>query len=304
MPTKDHPKRREVKPLQESPRKPRRRIRKLFWAIFRIVLFSITGFVIILYFFQSRFVFFPSREIGATPDDVALMFEPVEIQTDDGVKITGWFVPAKDARGTALFFHGNGGNISHRLDSLRIFHSLSLNTLIIDYRGYGLSEGKPSEEGIYLDAQAAWKYLVERRDTAPEKIIIFGRSLGGAVAVHLAGKNNPKALIVESTCTSIPEIGSDLYPFLPRALLRRLSRYQFNAREGISQAACPVLVVHSRDDDMIPFAHGRAIFDAAGEPKEFLEITGSHNDGFVASGQTYRNGLDKFVSSHLKISGN
>lgn len=276
----------------------------MFWAIFRIVLFSVAGFVIILYFFQSRFVFFPTRRIEATPDDVALPFEPVEIRTDDGVKITGWFVPAENAGGTILFFHGNGGNISHRLDSLLIFHELGLSTLIIDYRGYGRSEGKPSEEGLYLDAQAAWKYLLEQRSTEPDKIILFGRSLGGAVAVHLAGKHKPKALIVESTCTSIPEIGSDIYPFLPCALLRWLSRYQFNAAEGVSQAACPVLVVHSRDDDMIPFSHGQAIFDAAGGPKEFLEITGSHNEGFIVSGRTYKDGLDTFISTHLKISGN
>ena len=276
----------------------------MLWSIVRIVFLAIAGFTIILYLFQSRFVFFPTREIEATPDDIGLSFEPVEITASDGVKITGWFVPADNPRGTVLFFHGNGGNISHRLNSLRIFNGLGLNTLIIDYRGYGQSEGKISENGIYLDADAAWKYLVEQRNTEPDKIIIFGRSLGGAVAVHLAGKHKPKALIVESTCTSIPEIGSDIYPFLPCALLRLLSRYQFNATEGISQVACPVLVVHSRNDDMIPFAHGQAIFDAAGEPKEFLEITGSHNDGFIVSGLTYKNGLDKFISAHLKVSGN
>ncbi len=271
----------------------------MLWSLVRIVFLAIAGFTIILYLFQSRFVFFPSREIEATPDDIGLSFEPVEIRSGDGVKITGWFVPADNPRGTILFFHGNGGNISHRLDSLHIFHSLGLNTLIIDYRGYGRSEGKPSEDGIYLDADAAWKYLVEQRNTDPEKIIISGRSLGGAVAVHLAGKHKPGALIVESTFKSIPEIGSDIYPFLPCALLRLLSCYQFNATEGVSQAACPVLVVHSRDDDMIPFAHGQAIFDAAGGPKEFLEITGSHNDGFIVSGLTYKNGLDKFISTHL-----
>ena len=285
-------------------KKPRRRIRKLLWSLVRIVFLAVTGFTIILYLFQSRFVFAPTREIDATPDDIGLSFEPVEIRTSDGVKITGWFVPAKQPRGTILFFHGNGGNISHRLDSLRIFKELGLSTLIIDYRGYGRSEGKPSEDGLYLDAEAAWKYLVEQRNTDPEKIILFGRSLGGAVAVHLAGKHKPKALIVESTCTSIPEIGSDIYPFLPCALLRLLSRYQFNAREGISRADCPVLVVHSRNDDMIPFAHGQAIFDAAGQPKEFLEIIGSHNDGFIVSGQVYKDGLDKFISTHLKVGGN
>ncbi len=280
-------------------KKPVRRIRRLFWLVVRIVFFSLTGFLIILYFFQSRFVFFPSHEIEATPEDVGLTYESVEITTSDGVKITGWFVQAKNARGTVLFFHGNGGNISHRLYSLHIFHELGLSALIIDYRGYGRSEGKPSEEGIYLDAEAAWKYLVEQRSIKPDEIILFGRSLGGAVAVNLAGKHKPKALIVESTFTSIPEIGSDVYPFLPCALLRLLSRYQFNATEGISQVDCPVLVVHSRDDEMIPFAHGRAIFDAAGEPKEFLETTGSHNDGFIVSGLTYKDGLDKFISSHL-----
>ena len=280
-------------------KKPVRRIRKLLWLVVRIVFFSLTGFLIILYFFQSRFIFFPSREIEATPDDIGLPYEPIEIETSDGVKITGWFVPAQNARGTVLFFHGNGGNISHRLGSLRIFNELGLNTFIIDYRGYGQSEGKVGEDGMYLDAEAAWKYLVEQRGTDPDKIIIFGRSLGGAVAVNLAGKHPSAAIIVESTFTSIPEIGSDVYSFLPCALLRLLSHYQFDALEGISQVCCPVLVVHSRDDETIPFAHGRAIFAAATEPKEFLETTGSHNSGFVASGLTYKDGLDKFISSHL-----
>ncbi len=280
-------------------KKPVRRIRRLFWMVVRIAFFSLTGFLIILYFFQSRFVFFPSSEIEATPKDIGLTYESVEIEASDGVKITGWFVPAQNARGTALFFHGNGGNISHRLDSLRVFNDLGLNTLIIDYRGYGQSEGKVSEDGIYKDAEASWKYLVEQRGIESGKIIIFGRSLGGAVAVNLAGKHTPAALIVESTSTSVPEIGSDIYPFLPCALLRLLSRYQFNAADDISQVDCPILVIHSRDDNMIPFAHGQAIFDAAGEPKEFLEITGSHNDGFIVSGRTYKDGLDKFISSHL-----
>ncbi len=291
-----------VKPEADQ-KKPDRRIQKLLWVLVRIVFFTITGFLIIFYFFQSRFVFFPSRQIDATPDDIGLPFEPVEIQTSDGVKITGWFVPARNAGGTILFFHGNGGNISHRLDSLHIFNELGLATLIIDYRGYGRSEGKVGENGIYLDAEAAWKYLVEQRGTDPDKIILFGRSLGGAVAVNLAGKHKPKALIVESTFTSIPEIGSDAYPFLPCALLRLLSRYKFNAREDISQVNCPVLVVHSRDDNMIPFAHGQAIFDAAAEPKEFLEITGSHNNGFVTSGQTYKEGMDKFISERCRGRG-
>jgi len=235
---------------------------------------------IYLFFMQDRLLFYPnlpSRKITATPAKIGLDFEPVTITTSDNVRIKGWFVPAEKAKGVLLFFHGNAGNISHRLDSLAIFHRLGLSTLIIDYRGYGESEGRISEQGTYLDAEASWRYLTETKGIAPEEVVIFGRSLGGAVAANLATRTRPAGLILESVFSSVPDMAAQLYPILP---VRLLARYQYNVKKAVRSITCPVLVIHSRDDDIIPFAHGVKVYEAAVEPKEFLEIRGGHNEGY------------------------
>lgn len=253
------------------------------------------GLVLILRVTQSRFVYFPQAEMTATPQDVGLPYEAVDLKAADGPRLLGWFVPAQPPRGVVLFCHGNAGNISHRLDSILLFHRLGLSTFIFDYRGYGQSEGKPTEQGTYLDAEAAWGYLVQTRQVAPTEIILFGRSLGGAVAAWLAQGRAPKALIVESTFTSVPDIAAELYPFLPARLL---STFDYSTADYLRQVSCPVLVVHSRGDEMIAFSHGERLFRAANEPKEFLEIRGTHNEGFLTSGRLYEEGLDSFISRY------
>jgi hypothetical protein len=252
-----------------------------------------------LFFMQSRLLYYPnlpSRELRYNPSDIGLDYESVYITTRDNVRLHGWFVPAKRERATLLFFHGNAGNISHRLDSLRIFYNLGLSTLIIDYRGYGQSEGKVTEEGTYLDAEAAWNYLTKERQTEPEKIILFGRSLGGSIAAHQSARNTPEALILESVFTSVPDMAAKFYPVFP---VRLLSRFQYNSIEALRKINCPVLIIHSPDDEIIPYENGLRLFEAAGKPKSFLEIRGSHNEGFLASGSLYVKGLDAFLSSVL-----
>lgn len=252
-----------------------------------------------LFIFQSRYVYFPERVLIADPSSVGLHFESISFETEDGVKLSGWFIPRENSRGVVLFFHGNAGNISHRLDSIQMFHRLGLNVFIFDYRGYGQSEGRPTERGTYQDAEAAWQYLVKELKVGPQEIIVFGRSLGGAVASWLAQNQTPGALIVESTFTSLPDIGSTLYPYLP---VRLLSRFKYNTMGYLARVDCPVLVVHSRDDEIMPFSHGKRLFEVAKEPKEFLEITGSHNEGFMTSGERYEKGLDSFISEYLEAS--
>ncbi len=244
---------------------------------------------------QSRLIYFPdmpSRELTATPRQIGLAYESVEFTTDDGVKLHGWFVPAAEPRGTLLFFHGNAGNISHRLDSLRIFHDLGLSSLILDYRGYGQSEGTPSEEGTYLDAEAALRFLQEQRGVAAGDLIVFGRSLGAAIAAHLASRHRVRALILESAFTSVPEMAATLYPFLPT---RWLVRFSYATKDYVRERSCPLLVIHSRDDEIIPFEQGQALFAAANPPKRFLELRGGHNDGFLASRGAYVETLDEFI---------
>ena len=250
--------------------------------------------MILVYFFQARLIFYPSRTLGQTPADITLDYEEVFLQGRDAVEIHGWWLPAENARATLLFLHGNAGNISHRLDSLKIFHDLGLATLIIDYRGYGKSRGQPSEQGTYLDAMAAWRYLTEDKGIRPQQIIIFGRSLGGAVAVRLAADTRAAGLILESTFTSITDVGRQHYPYLP---VNYLARIHYPSIDHIDKINSPLLCIHSREDEIIPYRLGRALYDRAAEPKYFLEITGGHNGGFLESGRRYTAGLDAFIDA-------
>ncbi|MCG6937838.1 MAG: alpha/beta hydrolase [Gammaproteobacteria bacterium] len=257
------------------------------------------AFSFYVYFMQSGLIFFPDmpgRDVDSTPADIGLSYQNVALVTEDNIRLHGWFIPHKNAIATLIFFHGNAGNISHRLDSIAIFHRLELNVLIIDYRGYGQSEGKVTEKGTYRDAEAAWHYLTRNRGISNERIVIFGRSLGASVASWLASKHTPAALIVESGFTSIPSMGQRLYPFLP---VRWLSHFKYDTRSYVSNISCPVLVAHSRDDEIIPYDEGREIFAAAAEPKQFLEMSGGHNDGYIVSGEAYINGLKTFINQYL-----
>lgn len=252
-----------------------------------------------LYLLQGKMVFLanmPGRALTASPGDMGLEYEDVFMATSDGERLHGWYVPAANSRGTILFFHGNAGNISHRLDSVSIFHQLGLDTLIIDYRGYGQSSGRPTEKGTYLDAEAAWNYLVGERGISANRIVIFGRSLGGAIGAWLGTQHTPAAVIIESSFTSGVDIGRRLYPFLP---LRLITRIRYPVEEYASHLACPVLVVHSRDDEIIPFDMGRSIYAAVNQRKSFLELRGDHNNGFFISRHDYVPGLDGFIGSVL-----
>lgn len=254
------------------------------------------GLLMLLYLGQSRLLFLPDsggRALLADPGSLGLAFNEVAVQTQDGESLHGWYLPTPEARGTLLFFHGNAGNISHRLDSLSLFAGLRLNVLIIDYRGYGQSSGQADEQGAYRDAQAAWAWLMAQGQ-APDRVLIFGRSLGGAIATDLATRVAAAGLIVESSFTSVPDRAAELYPFAP---VRWLARIQFDSLHKIKSLAMPLLVVHSREDELIPFAHGQRLFDAAPSPKTLLLIAGSHNEGFRQSLALYRAGLERFIRS-------
>jgi len=251
--------------------------------------------VVVVYVMQGRMLYLaeiPGRTLTMTPADVGMDYQDVSIETTDGVALHGWFIAGRSSR-VLLFFHGNAGNISHRLDSIRQFRNLGLSVLIIDYRGYGQSEGRTTERGIYRDADAAWHYLIEDRGTVADNIVIFGRSLGASVASWLAAQHQPLALIVESSFTSVPDIAQELYPWLPA---RWLSRFDHATREYVRDVRCPILVVHSHDDEIIPFHHGEAIFAAANEPRTLLAIRGSHNDAFLRDERTYVGGLRTFLT--------
>jgi fermentation-respiration switch protein FrsA (DUF1100 family) len=254
-----------------------------------------------LFFYQPNMLYFtdmPSREIEATPGDIGLDYEPLTLATRDDEQLDAWFIPADPARGVVLFCHGNAGNISHRLVSIQLFHELGLSVLIFDYRGYGQSTGKPTEKGTYRDADAAWDYLVTQRGIPAEHIILFGRSLGASIAADLATRQSAAAVILESGFTSVPDVAANLYPWLP---VRWLSRYQYDTRKKLAKIHSPVLIVHSRDDEIISYSNGERLFEAANEPKQFLQLRGGHNDGFFVSGKDYIQGLDSFLGNVLAV---
>ncbi len=246
---------------------------------------------------QQGFIYHPDNRLIATPKAINLPYEEVRFPASDGTKLHGWWVPSRPSRGAIIHCHGNAGNISHRLRILEIFNSMELDVLLFDYRGYGLSEGSPSEKGTYADAEGAWEYLTKVKGIPAERIIIHGQSLGGAIAAKLASKQRPAMAVVESSFTSTRDLARKFCSFTPAIYI--IISYTYETEKHIAGARCPVLVVHSRDDELIPFSHGEKIFLAAKEPKAFLEIQGSHNGGFIQSGSVYVSGLKSFIEAHL-----
>lgn len=271
------------------------------WHVLGILVAAYGGLALLLYIFQSHLVFYPEtgREITATPNQVGLAYEDIHLNTSDGIGLHGWYIPAPQPRGTVLFLHGNAGNISHRLDSVQMFHRLGYNTLIFDYRGYGNSGGTPTEQGTYRDAETAWRYLIEQRHIPSCRIVLFGESLGGAVAAWLAARQKPAALVIASGFTSVPDFAQHIYPYLP---LRWLARIRYDTRENLRSVTAPVLIAHSPQDEIIPFEHGRALFAAANPPKLFLELAGGHNDGFIFTRESWVRVLGDFLGEQMDTS--
>lgn len=271
-------------------------IKRLLLNIIIAVALTYLGLTVMIYFQQDGMVYVPERTITHNPKNIGLEYEEVAVRTKDSISISGWYIPAKNEKAVILFCHGNAGNISNRLDSVRIFNDLSLSVLIFDYRGYGKSGGRPSEEGTYLDAEAAWDYLVTVKKIPPGRIVVFGRSLGGAVATEIAVRRSPAALVVESGFTSVPDLGKTMYPWLP---VKLVSKFRYATIDKIGNIKCPKLIIHSRKDGIVPFEHGRAIYEKAAMPKEFLEIRGTHNDGFLISGSIYTGGIEGFLERYV-----
>jgi len=244
--------------------------------------------------FESSNLYFPTKTIDATPEDIGLAYEDLQVQRDGGETISCWMIPAEPSRGALLFCHGNAGNISHRLESIELFHRLNLTVLIFDYPGYGKSSGRPHETTLYDASETAYEFL--QTTETPERCIIFGRSLGGAVAVELATRVPAAGLIVESCFTSTVEMGKEVFPFLP---VKLIVQQKFDSLSKVANIRIPKLFVHSPNDDIIPYHHGEKLFEAAAEPKSFLKIFGDHNEGFLASGDHYIEGLSQFLDQVL-----
>lgn len=272
------------------------KIGSLAWQILLFLGATYAGILVLLHFLQPHFIYFPQRKIIANPGDIGLHYEKIFFEALDGVRLSGWFVPHVANRAVILFCHGNGGNISSLIESVRTLHKLGLSTFVFDYRGFGESQGKTTEPGTYADIEGAWNYLIYQRGIKPYEIIVLGRSLGGAIAAWLVQKYTPKALILESTFTSAYDVAAQSYPFLP---LKLFMKFHYNTIDYLKKAKCPVLIIHSHNDELIPFRHGKKLFEAANNPKEFLEIKGPHSDGVLISAKIYSEGLDRFIDKQL-----
>jgi fermentation-respiration switch protein FrsA (DUF1100 family) len=245
------------------------------------------GLGLMLLLMQGKMLYQPSRTIFSTPKDLGLEFESFFIDIDKHQKINCWYVPAGEGKGrwTVLFCHGNAGNMSHRVGTLGLFHELGLNCLIVDYRGYGQSIGRPSEQGTLEDMKLAWDWLTEVKQCAADEIIIFGRSLGGSIAAMTAADVNPAAVVLESTFTSFDDIGAHYYPWMP---VKLFSRYNYNTLAATQKLSCPVFIAHSPEDEIVPYKFGRLLYEAAGEPKLFRDLKGDHNNGTFDYEDAYR----------------
>jgi len=263
--------------------------------VLKFLLFAAIGYGVILllaYLFHDRIIFPATRAIYRDPSAFGWAFEDVVVPVN-GYSTHGWFIPLENARGVALFSHGNAGNIADRLESIGLLRELGFSVLAYDYGGYGKSSGRASEQRCYADIRAMWRHLTETRGIPPEQILIFGRSLGGAVSAELAAEVIAAAVVLESTFLSTVDVARDAFPWLPA---RWFVRHHFENKHKVGRIKSPLLIIHSPDDRVIPYRHGTELFRLAAEPKQFLEIRGDHNEGFVLSAPAYLAGWESFLA--------
>jgi pimeloyl-ACP methyl ester carboxylesterase len=283
------------------------------WRIARIMILLCVGLILIIMAFEDSFIYFPAKfpegvwavkDIAAREGELVPKIEDCHFTTSDGLKLHGWYcaphrkvggeLEPVPARMVLLWFHGNAGNISHRYDMIRLLMKIPVNVFIIDYRGFGKSEGAPSEQGLYRDARAAWDYLTSERGLGPERIIIFGKSLGGVPAVDLASKVEAAGLIVQSSFTSASDMAAAILPVFPRVFLSS----KMDSKGKIANVRCPKLFIHSRADEVVPYELGRRLFEAAPEPKQFYEVERApHNSTYIVGGKEYLEALRTFIDS-------
>lgn len=283
------------------------------WRLARIMLLLVVGLVIFVMAFEDKLIYFPSKypdgfwdveSIPAREGEVIPKVEDCFFETTDGVRLHGWYctphcqtggslVPV-ESRIVLLWFHGNAGNISYRYEMIRKMMELPAQVFIIDYRGYGKSGGYPTEQGLYLDARAAWDYLTNERGVPAQRIIVFGKSLGGVPAIELASQVEPAGMIIQSSFSSARDMAAAIMPFLPQFLLHT----KMDSVSKLDRVRCPKLFIHSRADEVVPYKLGRRLYEAAPEPKQFYEVNGApHNSTYIVGGKPYLEALRRFMES-------
>ena len=247
--------------------------------------------------FEYNQVYHPSRNMDASGADLGRPWEEVAFSARDGTQLHGWYFPAEPTSArenfALLFCHGNAGNISHRLGTCQALLDLGVAVFVFDYRGFGRSSGRPSEEGTYQDAEAAHDWLTGKGFTQ-ERIIAFGESLGGAAASELALRRTVCGLVLMSTFTSIPDVGTELFPWLPA---RWLCKIRYDTLSKLPRIHVPTLILHSQADTLIPYRHGERLFAAALEPKMLWEVYGDHNDTLLNGPERCQEGIRRFLAA-------
>jgi uncharacterized protein len=242
---------------------------------------------------ERMLLYYPVREITDSPASIGLPFQEISVSTEDAIRLHGWYIPCAGAASTILIFHGNAGNIGHRVPWLEMLHRLQVHLLILDYRGYGHSDGEPSEKGLYRDATAAFEWWV-RQNRGGQKLIVLGESLGGAVAVNLASRVRVDGLILQSTFTSAWDMAKTI---LPLGLLQPVIGVRLDSEGLIKGVSCPKLVIHGTRDEIVPFRLGVKLYEAAPPPKSFYEVeSAGHNDLIWSAGPEYLVRISAFVS--------
>jgi fermentation-respiration switch protein FrsA (DUF1100 family) len=269
------------------------------WTIVAAAILIYVGILVLLRVYESKLIYFPGpeRTLVAPPTSLGLPVQRVELPTEDNVNLVGWIIPAEPRSSMWLLVcHGNAGNLSQfdRPVHYAGLRQLGLNLLAFDYRGYGESGGIPSEAGLYRDADAAYRYLTKERGVSAARIIVFGHSLGSAVAIDLASRVPAAGLIVEGAFTSATDRGQELYPYIP---VRWIAASRFSSIEKISRVTVPKLFLHATEDEVIPLAHSRRLYEAAPPPKTFVELSGGHGDAFDVDSVSYFGSIQRFVAS-------
>ena len=266
-------------------------INNIYFILFIAVL------IILLFVFypqvESYFIFYPQRHFDMHPSERGMHYEDAFFYAEDKTRLHGWFFPGKKNAPVILFFHGNAGNISHRLDNIRLLLEKELQVFILSYRGYGESSGSPTEKGLYKDGLAAYDFLVNQKRIRPEKIVLFGRSLGASVASEVALNRKVRSLIIESAFTSTKDMAKTIWLFKPIAFM---APAHYNNLKRIGHIQAPKLVIHGENDEIVPFNMGQKLYDAATDPKYLYTIKGAgHNDTYFVGGKKYFETLARFV---------
>ncbi len=270
----------------------------------KILAFAILGTIFVyvliclfMFFSQKNLIHIPYEDFTGTPLDHGMNYEEIYLDAEDGARLHAWYIPHPEADYTFWIFSGNAGNKSYMLDSIGLIYNLGYSVFIYDYRGFGPSRGKMTEQTMYQDTELGWQYLTRKREIPPGRIVLHGRSLGTAMASWIAEKTKPAALILESGFTSISDMAKIHYRWLPIDLLLQ---WQYDNLNRIGNIQSPVLFIHSPDDGLTPYSHSQKLFDTVRTSKRFLTIFGNHYDGFIESGDVYTEGIVKFLQDMVE----